>query len=89
MFQSLLIVFQILENDAFTLGIFIDFSKAFDKVDHIILLNSLNQYGINNKYYDWEVRNSQVTKSSYKTELRKMTAHFELLTRNFLQKFFF
>ena len=31
-----------------------------------------------------EVRNFQVTKSSYLSELRKMTSHFELLTRNFL-----
>ena len=36
-----------------------------------------------------EVRNSQVTKLSYETELRKMTSHFELLTRKCLQKFFF
>ena len=31
-----------------------------------------------------EVWNYQVTKSSYETELRKMTSHLELLTRNFL-----
>ena len=31
-----------------------------------------------------EVRNSRVTKSSYETELHKMTSHFELLTRKFL-----
>ena len=31
-----------------------------------------------------EVRNSRVTKSSYETELRKMTLYFELLTRKFL-----
>ena len=37
----------------------------------------------------WEVRNSRVTKSSYKTEVRKMTSHLELLTRKFLQKLFF
>ena len=30
-----------------------------------------------------EVRNSRVTKSSYETEYRKMTSHFELLTRRF------
>ena len=30
-----------------------------------------------------EVQNYRVTKSSYKTELRKMTLHFELLTRKF------
>ena len=31
-----------------------------------------------------EVRNKRATKSSYKTELRKMTPQFELLTRKFL-----
>ena len=36
-----------------------------------------------------EVRNSRVKKSSCETELRKMTSHFELLTRRFLWKFFF
>ena len=36
-----------------------------------------------------EVWNSQVTKSSYEIGLRKMTSHFELLTRKFLQKFLF
>ena len=36
-----------------------------------------------------EVRNSQVMKSSYETELRKMTSQFESQTRKFLQKVFF
>ena len=33
-----------------------------------------------------EVRNSPVTKSSYKIELRKITSHFELLTRVLLSE---
>ena len=41
------------------------------------------------KRYDHKVRNSRVTKSSYETELRKMTSYFELLTWVFLQKYFF
>ena len=40
-------------------------------------------------HYLDEVRTSRVTKSSYETELRKMTSHFELLTRKFLQKLLF
>ena len=36
-----------------------------------------------------EVRYSRVKKSSYETELRKMTSHFEVLTRKYLKKFFF
>ena len=36
-----------------------------------------------------ELRNFQVMKSSYETELRRMTSHFDLLIRKFLQKLFF
>ena len=36
-------------------------------------------------FHFWlEVRNSRIKKSSYEAELRKMTSHFELLTRKFL-----
>ena len=47
----------------------------------------LNHLALNMKIF--EVQNSQVTKSSYKINLRKMTSHFELLTQKFLLKFFF
>ena len=45
-------------NNAFhrrecTLDIFIDLSKAFDTVDHHILLQKLKSYRIRNTYYDW------------------------------------
>ena len=36
-----------------------------------------------------EARNSQVRKPSYETKLRKMTSHFELLTRKFLLHFYY
>ena len=33
--------------------IYLDYSKAFDKVDHQILLAKMKQYGINGPIYDW------------------------------------
>ena len=33
--------------------VYIDYAKAFDKVDHSILLDKLKQYGISDKYLKW------------------------------------
>ena len=43
-------------NDKFTLGVLIDVSKAFDTVDHHILLKMLKHYkhyGVNEKTLAW------------------------------------
>ena len=37
----------------YTVAIFIDMSKAFDTVNHKILLKKLSHYGIKNKSLDW------------------------------------
>ena len=41
------------DNDSFTLGVFIDLSKAFDTVDHHILIEKLKTYGVGNNNLKW------------------------------------
>ena len=41
------------EQNKFTLGVFIDFSKAFDTVDHNILIEKLLHYGVKGNNLKW------------------------------------
>ena len=42
-----------IENNEFTVGIFLDLSKAFDTVNHSTLLKKLYFYGIRGKCHSW------------------------------------
>ena len=44
---------QSFEKNEFTLGVFVDLSKAFDTVDHQILLKKLEYYGIAGNNLRW------------------------------------
>ena len=46
-------IYESFENDNYTLGVFIDLSKAFDTVDHSILLKKLEMYGVNTTNLTW------------------------------------
>ena len=46
------------------LGVFIDLSKAFDTVDHVILLSKLKHYGIKGLMYKW-VKNYLFNRKQY------------------------
>ena len=42
-----------IDDNEFTMGVFLDVSKAFDTVDHVILLQKLEHYGIRGVALDW------------------------------------
>ena len=51
--STLHLIGQLLDRNIQTNVIFLDFAKAFDSVDHGILLNKLKSYGISGNIYNW------------------------------------
>ena len=66
-----------LDEDKFACGVFIDLQKAFDTVDHGILLSKLNHYGVRGASYQWfksylTGRKQYTTISYLKSDLRSI-----------------
>ena len=64
-----------LDSGKVTCGIFIDLQKAFDTVNHEILLKKLDHYGFRGRIYDWFrsylcERNQKVTINGYVSDNR-------------------
>ena len=47
------IIFENMNNGNVTAAVFINLRKAFDTVDHSILLRKLDKMGIKNDIYKW------------------------------------
>ena len=46
-------IYEQLDNNNYVFSLFLDFKKAFDSVDHKILLSKLKHYGIRGTCYNW------------------------------------
>ena len=66
------------ENNQQSIGIFLDLSKAFDTIDHNILLHKLTYYGFQGKALDWfssylSNRKQYVIYNNEKSTMEKLT----------------
>ena len=67
-----------LDNGLFTCGVFVDLEKAFDTVNHSILVKKLEYYGINGAYNSWiksylENRKQSVNLNGENSKLQPIT----------------
>jgi len=73
--------YKCLDSKHFVLGIYFDLQKAFDTVDHVILMHKLYNYGIRGPMYNWiksylEDRRQFTFCSKVSSNLKKLYAVF-------------
>ena len=72
-------IYENFEENKYTLGVFIDLSKAFDTVDHKILLSKLETYGVKRNLLKWFENHLTNRKQYVQININEKTA-FENVT---------
>lgn len=80
-----------IDDRNYSCGIFLDFSKAFDTINHNILIRKLQHYGVRGLALDWFIsylsnRNQVVTVNGVQSEL---VYHVEFLKDLFSAQYYF
>ena len=65
-------IIQSISNKNWCIGIFLDLSKAFDTLDHVILMQKLFHYGVRGVAFDWF--RSYLTNRQQCTEFKSVTS---------------
>ena len=71
------------ENKQYTLGVFVDLSKAFDTVNHKILISKLENYGIRGKNLLWFI--SYLTNRTQFIKYNNLNTSFQKIVCGVLQ----
>ena len=68
---------QQLDNNNYTVGVFVDLKKVFGTVDHDILIEKLHHYGVGGILKDWftsylQYRKQYVTLNDHKSTIKRI-----------------
>lgn len=72
------IILDAFEKETYTLGIFVDFSKAFDRINHITLIKKLDHYGFRGNFLN--VIKSYLKYRQQKVEINGYASNFKELS---------